>query len=114
MASRLAIVPIATVALALGAAPSSAAMKLCRAFVTSDLVGGPTEKVAKKRALESWTAKARAMEENASWHVAAQKTLTCAQAADKSFQCLARGYPCTIRQAPPRGVPPLKTPGRDA
>jgi hypothetical protein len=95
-----------------GATSAEAAMRVCGAFVAGDLATDANEKDAKRRALQSWTEKARALVAHASWHVAAEKALTCGRGPDQSFRCLARGFPCTIRQAPPEGLPKLQAPGR--
>ncbi len=84
-------------------APAEAAVRLCKAPVSSGPVIGETEQEARKNALDSWKFKAlQHGEPYASWRLAADKLFTCLPRKEGGFECLARGAPCTIEQAPAR------------
>lgn len=93
--------------LVVAVSPSEAAVLLCSDFVTGDTAREAVERTAKMRALQSWTAKAKALNENAAWHVATDKALTCLRAEDGRFECVARGYPCTTRYVVPDDAAPM-------
>lgn len=91
------------VASAIAYAPAEAAVRLCEAPVSSGPVIGATEQEARKKALDSWKLKAlQHGEPYASWRLAASKLFTCLPREQGGFECLARGAPCTIEQAPDR------------
>lgn len=88
---------------AAGLKPAAAAVRLCEPVISSDLVTAPTELEAKKIALQAWKAKAlQHGEPYSSWRLAADKLLQCLPHKNGGFECLARGAPCTIEQAPDR------------
>lgn len=80
-----------------------AAVRLCQPVVSSGLITAPTELEAKKRALDAWKTLAQQHgEPYASWRLAADKLLECLPHKTGGFECLAKGAPCTIEQAPDR------------
>lgn len=80
-----------------------AAVRLCEPVISSGLVTAPTELEAKKIALDAWKAKAlQHGEPYSSWRLAADKLLQCLPHKNGGFECLAKGAPCTIEQAPDR------------
>lgn len=84
---------------------SHAAVRLCEEPVSSGPVKGATEKEARAAALAAWQEKTRAGhgERYTSWRLADGKLLTCLPGkTGGGFECLARGAPCTIEQAPDR------------
>lgn len=84
-------------------APAAAAVRLCKAPVSSGLVTGASEREARKAALDAWRAKALVDgEPYASWRIAADKLLACEPRKSGGYECLARATPCTIEQAPGR------------
>ncbi|HEX2840271.1 hypothetical protein [Hyphomicrobium sp.] len=84
-------------------APAKAAVRICEAPVSSGPVIGSTEQEARKKALDSWKFKAlQHGEPYGSWRLAADKLFTCLPRKEGGFECLARGNPCTIEQAPAR------------
>jgi hypothetical protein len=79
------------------------AVRLCKETVTSGLYVDANEAIAKKQALDDWKAKAKTFgEEYTSWRLAEGRLLTCVPAKSGGHECLARGAPCTIEQAPSR------------
>jgi putative component of membrane protein insertase Oxa1/YidC/SpoIIIJ protein YidD len=81
----------------------AAAVRLCKPVASSGLVTAPTEIEAKKAALDAWKAKALAHgEPYASWRLAVDKLLECLPHKNGGYECLAKGAPCTIEQAPDR------------
>lgn len=81
---------------------AAAAVRLCKPVASSGLMTAPTEIEAKKAALDAWKAKALAHGETyASWRLAADRLLQCLPHKD-GYECLAKGAPCTIEQAPDR------------
>ncbi|HKZ96437.1 MAG TPA: hypothetical protein VJ045_05610 [Hyphomicrobiaceae bacterium] len=79
------------------------AVRLCRAPLTSGLFASDVEAVAKKQALDDWKAKAGSFgEEYAGWGLAMDRFLRCLPGRSGGFECLVRGTPCTIEQAPAR------------
>jgi putative component of membrane protein insertase Oxa1/YidC/SpoIIIJ protein YidD len=79
------------------------AVRLCEPVVSSGLVSAPTELEAKKAALDAWKAKAlQHGEPYASWRLAGDRLLECLPHKNGGFECLAKGAPCTIEQAPDR------------
>jgi len=87
----------------LSASHAHAAVRLCKAEVSSGVVRAGTEPEAKKRALEFWRSKAMQFGEPfAGWRIAAEKLLTCLPVKEGGFECIARALPCTIDQAPAR------------
>lgn len=88
---------------AVSCAPAEAAVRICKAPVSSGPVVGATEQEARKKALDSWKAKAlQHGEPYVSWRLATGKLFTCLPRTEGGFECLARGAPCTIEQAPAR------------
>jgi hypothetical protein len=84
-------------------APASAAVRLCEASVSSGQVIADKEMDARKGALDAWKAKARQHGEGyASWRLAGDKFLECLPRNEGGFECIAKGAPCTIEQAPDR------------
>lgn len=85
-------------------APTSAAVRLCAAPVSSGLVKAKTEQEAKKAALDAWRSKAATLGEGyTAWRLAANKLLECLPVKDNTeFECLAKAEPCTIESAPDR------------
>jgi hypothetical protein len=80
-----------------------AAVRVCKPTVTSGFVAGEAELATRKQALDGWKAKALEHgEEYASWRLAADKFLECLPVKTGGFECIARGAPCTIDQAPAR------------
>ena len=100
--SPVAALAVATPAM-LSLGDAQAAVRLCQGEVTSGLVAGETELVAKKGALDGWKAKALSFgEAYASWRLADRKFLECLPAKSGGYECIARAAPCTIEQAPSR------------
>ncbi len=105
--ARIAAKRAGAVALALAvvaaSAPGDAAVRICEATVSSGPVIGATEQEARKKALDAWRFKAlQHGEPYASWRLATGKLFTCLPRKEGGFECLARGAPCTIEQAPDR------------
>ena len=88
-------------ALFLMPAPSNAAVRMCNAVVSSEVVTAADEQSAKKLALDQWRAKAAksgpGLDE---WRLAAEKSLKCFKKDDGTFECVAFGAPCIIQQNP--------------
>jgi hypothetical protein len=83
--------------------PASAAVRLCEASVSSGQVAADKEMDARKGALDAWKAKARQHgEQYTSWRLAGDKFLECLPRKEGGFECIAKGAPCTIEQAPDR------------
>jgi len=99
------------------AGDAAAAVRVCKAPVSSALASEPTEQASRRRAIVSWTERARASGvANASWSIAANKLLRCARVGAK-FDCLALAAPCAVSQSPPSPGGPkrgrkLKSPER--
>lgn len=101
--TRIAAGALAALLAAGGLAPAAAAVRLCKEPVSSGPVAGTTETAARAAALAIWKAKALAHgEPYASWRLAAGKLLECLPRKEGGYECLARGAPCTIEQAPGR------------
>lgn len=82
---------------------ADAAVRLCERPVSSGPVLGGTELEARKKAMTAWRSKAlQHGEPYANWRLAADKLFTCLPRKEGGFECLARGAPCTIEQAPDR------------
>ncbi|MEQ1653983.1 MAG: hypothetical protein ABL897_15980 [Hyphomicrobium sp.] len=92
--------------LLLSALPSRAAVRQCGAVVSSEIVTAPTERDAKKKALDQWRAAALKRGPGFdSWRLAANKSLKCF-AKGAAYECVAFGAPCVIDQtprSPPKG-----------
>ncbi len=89
----------------LGAAPhpSESAVRLCGALVTSEVFTDPDELAAKKKSLDDWKAKVLPLGETyTNWRIAADKMLACVPGKAGGYECVARGRPCTVEQAPDR------------
>ena len=83
--------------------PSTAAVRACTPAVAGDIVQSENELLGKRKAVESWIAKAaRAGPGYTRWQLATQRSLVCRPmpAPAKSFACIASAAPCTIQQAP--------------
>lgn len=91
-------------------APGEAAVRFCKEPVAGETIQDASEKAARKRALETWTAKAKVLLPNAIWRLAAERSITCTRIKPGLHECSARGRPCTIRQVPSPGGVPLKRP----
>ena len=80
-----------------------AAVRVCKAHVTSKLISADSEIEAKREAIKDWTEKAKASGlGHPSWRIAGYKVLKCIPRAGR-FECVAHGAPCTIKQkAPPK------------
>jgi len=89
--------------LALSADAAMSAVRVCEDSVSSGLVDGASERIARAAALAQWKAKVDLAhgERYAGWRIAADKLLKCLPKGD-GFQCLARARPCTLDQAPDR------------
>lgn len=93
----------ALVAFAMAAGEASAAVRLCEAPVSSGQIVADKELDARKGALDAWKAKALEHGEGyTSWRLAADKFVKCLPRNEGGFECIARGSPCTIEQAPDR------------
>ena len=85
------------------AGPVQAAVRLCKDVISTGRFVADKELDARKAALDAW--KAKAMEHGepyASWQLADEKFLECLPRKEGGFECMARGAPCTIEQAPDR------------
>lgn len=99
---RLACVLLAASMIAFSGTPQ-AAVRLCKDVVSSGPFVADKELDARKGALDAWKAKALEHGEGyASWRLAEDKFLECLPRKAGGFECLARGAPCTIEQAPDR------------
>lgn len=77
-----------------------AAVRMCYAPVSSEIVRAPSEREAKAEALAQWRAKAATLGDGfTSWRLAAQKALKCFKEQGQ-FTCVAFGQPCIIEQNP--------------
>lgn len=82
--------------------PAGAAVRICHASVSSEIVTAPTELEAKKKAISEWQAKAARFGAGLdAWRLAAEKALKCFPK-DGVFECVAFGHPCIIEQNPNR------------
>jgi hypothetical protein len=101
-------VPI--VAVAMMPLPIAAAVRICKASVSSGPQAAASVAAGQKLALSVWAQVAKVMggDSHTSWRLAVDKTLTCAPAADKGVLCEARGRPCVIEQAAPKEWAPGK------
>ncbi|MBU1210428.1 MAG: hypothetical protein KJ587_04025 [Alphaproteobacteria bacterium] len=100
------------------AAPSldqaKAAVRICKAHVTSKLTSADSERDAKRAAIMDWTEKAKAAGfEHPNWRIAGYKVVKCVPRAGR-FECLAHAAPCTIRQKAPHRRKELKPKSPDA
>ena len=89
-----------------GLSPATlAAVRSCKAGVTGAITQAPDEATGKRKALESWTAKAAQFGPGyTSWRIAYRKVLGCKKAVSGGgVECIAYAAPCTIAQTP---VPP--------
>ena len=94
--------------LALSPSGATAAVRQCWPIVSSEIASAPTERDAKKMALEQWRAKAQALGPGLdSWRLAHDKSLKCFPKDPQSFECIAFGAPCVIDQTP-KSRPPGK------
>ena len=88
-------------ALFLMPAPSNAAVRMCNAVVSSEVVTAADEQSAKKLALDQWRAQAaKSGPGYDGWIVAAEKSLKCFKKENGTFECVAFGAPCVIQQNP--------------
>lgn len=84
-----------------GTGAAFAAVRVCKPHVTSALTKDRSQKNAKRRAIQDWTAKAKAAGlKHPSWRIANNKVLKCVSRAG-FFECIAHGAPCTIKQKAP-------------
>lgn len=85
---------------------ANAAVRQCWPIVSSEIATAPSERDAKKKALDQWRAKAKALGPGLdSWRLAHNKSLKCFPSAPGSFapgsfECIAFGAPCVIDQTP--------------
>jgi hypothetical protein len=80
-----------------------AAVRSCKPGLTSEIARAETEQLGKRKALQSWTAKAaKAGPAYTNWRIADKKVLGCTKAAApaQGFECIAYAAPCTIQQNP--------------
>ncbi|MCB1483812.1 MAG: hypothetical protein KDJ17_02860 [Hyphomicrobiaceae bacterium] len=81
---------------------ASAAVRVCRAMVSSEIVEAESERAAKSEAISQWRTRAAKYGKGYdSWRLAAQKALKCF-AKDEKVACVALGHPCVIQQNPRR------------
>jgi hypothetical protein len=86
-----------------------AAVGVCKPSHAGEVAEDKSELQAKKRALESWVARASQYgKPYALWGIAANRRLECTRTDSGLFRCTAVGHPCTIRQVPPANFIPLK------
>jgi hypothetical protein len=72
-------------------------------MVSSGPVRGETELATRKAALDAWKSEAAKHGQGfTSWRLAGDKFLECLPGKAGGYECLARGLPCTIDQAPAR------------
>ncbi len=103
MAKGLLFTLTAVSLLVAAAEPSLSAVRLCGALVTSEAFTAPDELAAKKKALDDWKAKVKPLGEGyTNWVRAADKMLACVPSMSGGYECVARGHPCIIEQAPDR------------
>ncbi len=96
-------------------AGAEAAVRECKPLVVGDVASARSEREAKRSALSSWKAKAKAAGvAHPAWRIAINKTLKC-EPVGRGHDCIALGQPCTIRQvpAPRHGIRPDGTQPRD-
>lgn len=106
MSAKLAIFCFGMLSLALAAiglpGTAHAAVRMCYAPVSSEIVRAQSEREAKAEALAQWRAKAATLGDGfTSWRLAAQKALKCFKEQGQ-FACVAFGQPCIIEQNPKR------------
>ena len=106
MRAKLAIFCFGMLSLALAVmwvpGKARAAVRMCYAPVSSEIVRRQSEREAKTQALAQWRAKAATLGDGfTSWRLAAQKTLKCFKEQGQ-FACVAFGQPCIIEQNPKR------------
>ncbi len=83
-------------------------------MISSGLQEARSEREARALAISAWvTAAGVHGERYVGWHVAIDKSLTCSQASDGQYKCLAKALPCTISQVPVNQAKPYKKPGVD-
>ncbi len=106
MTLRVALAMGVSVAVVGMAAPdAAAAVRVCKAPVSSGLATDVSEPGSRRKALSAWVANAKsAGAQNPSWRLASNKILKCARIATGQFDCIARAEPCSISQAAP-GLP---------
>ncbi|KUO59923.1 MAG: hypothetical protein APF80_00230 [Alphaproteobacteria bacterium BRH_c36] len=81
---------------------AEAAVRICKAHVTSKLTSADSERDAKRAAIMDWTEKAKAAGlAHPSWRIAGYKVVKCVSRAGR-FECVARAAPCTIKQKAPQ------------
>ncbi len=103
LAKGLAFALTAVSALAAATEPSKSAVRLCGALVTSEVFTDAEELAAKKKALDDWKAKVQPLGEGyTNWVTAADKMIACVPSMSGGYECVARGHPCIIEQAPDR------------
>ena len=99
--ARLTFVLVALAALAAASPRAIAAVRLCKAGITTDEFKGASELEARKAAVDRW--KARALEHGPgydSFRIAAGKDVKCRVMAGAHY-CAASGSPCLISQVAP-------------
>lgn len=81
---------------------SNAAVRLCKAHVTSKVTSATSERAARRMAIRDWTEKAKASGiAHPSWRIANFKVVRCVPWAGR-FECVAHAAPCTIKQKMPK------------
>lgn len=82
------------------ASSSTAAVRICGQPVVA-AASAATEREAKKAALAQWKAAASVLGPGyEAWRLASEKVLHCKPGAAGAIDCVAKGRPCTIEQAP--------------
>lgn len=105
---------VAILALVAVAAPAEAAVRVCRAPVSSGIASDAVEVKARAKAVVAWTDKAKAAgSRDPSWRLAGRKVLRCARVPSGQFDCLALAQPCSISQTPPPGPLPKRGKAKD-
>lgn len=88
---------------------AAAAVRVCKAPVSSAIFTGKDESATKKQALDDWKAKAKTYGENyTNWRLAGNRLITCLPAKAGGFECVAHGSPCVIENVPPAEQPDRK------
>ncbi|MEQ1616602.1 MAG: hypothetical protein ABL904_27940 [Hyphomicrobiaceae bacterium] len=90
-----------------GASAASAAVRVCKAEMSSGPHLAASVAEGQKRAIAAWTQVAKVVggDSHTSWRIANSKTLSCTPTEGTKVICIARARPCVIEQVAPGKAP---------
>ena len=89
---------------------SSAAVRVCKAEMSSGPHLATTVGQGQKMAIDAWMQVAKVVggDSHTSWRLAISKSLSCQPTEGTKVICIARARPCVIEQVAPKDMAPIK------